>query len=137
VRLPVAERLGLPLVEAHAVAQPLAVGDRVEDAQTVAVPDALAEPVEDKQREGEGLTVGLSEGVTETEAHALVEAVTQAVEDLLALPLEDPHGEALPVGGVDRVPVAQTETVSETLGDAVEDRQREDVGLTLGLRDED
>jgi hypothetical protein len=41
------------------------------------------------------------------------------------------------VGGVDRVPVAQTETVSDALGDAVEERQREDVGLTLGLRDED
>jgi hypothetical protein len=52
------------------------VGVRVEDAQTVAAPDALAEPVEDKQREGEGLTVGLSEDVTEAEAHALVEAVT-------------------------------------------------------------
>ena len=35
--LALAQRLGLPLAEAHAVAQPLAVGDRVEDAQTVAV----------------------------------------------------------------------------------------------------
>jgi hypothetical protein len=61
VTLLVGEPLGLPLADAHTVAQALAEAERVAEAHTVNDPEAHGEPEEDRQRDAVGLTLELRE----------------------------------------------------------------------------
>ena len=133
VMVPVEERLEDPLVEAHNVAHPLAEGDRVADAHTEAVADMLGDPVADKQRDVVGVAVGLADGGGDLVAHGVGVNVTDPVRDELGLPLKDAHSVALTETAGDRVPDVHWVAMREAIGDGVEERQREVVGLTLGL----
>jgi hypothetical protein len=117
VTVPVGERLGEPLDDAHAVAHPLAEGVRVAEAHSVAVPDTLEDPVEERQRE----TVGVMDGLAVLDAHRV------KVGELEKLAVEQPVGEE------DREEEGQTVVVAEKLEDPEEDRQCDGVGVMVGL----
>jgi len=68
-----------------AVAQPLAEGDRVDDAQAVAVPETLADDEAERQRDVVGLPEGLREKEGVAEEQPLVVCVR--VGDVVTLPL--------------------------------------------------
>ena len=112
----VIEEQALP--ERVAVPQPLGEGERVEEAHTEAVRDTVGEAEEDRQREA----VALVEGHCDVE----VVAVRQPLAVTEAVPLPLTLGER----------EEEVHAVSEmvTLPEVEEDKQRDAVGLPLGLR---
>ena len=137
VTVPVAERLGLPLADAHAVAHPLAVGDRVGEEQAVAVTDTLGDTVEDRQRDAVGEMVGHAEEEMVPLPHALGDAVAVPQALRLGLPEGDPQGEGVAEARGERDEDAHRVGVPEVQGEPEEERHREVVGLFVGLREKE
>jgi hypothetical protein len=123
------------LTDADADAQPLAVGDREDDAHTVAVPHTLLDREEDVQWDAEGLGEGLTEGERDAVAHVVEHAVVLAVDDLLGLPLDDPHSVALTVSEGEFVPEEQPDADTVTVPEPVDDTHKDADGLPQALRD--
>ena len=158
--LVVEDLLGLPVEDPHCVGHIEGERDGVPDAQAVGEGVALGDPDDDKQREGVELTLGLLEkdavgvaqplkvtltvlqplpvkdGVplahTVALAHKLPEAVLKA--ERLVDPLDDTHTVPLTEDEGERVPDAHTVTVPDALGEVEADKQRDAVGVIVGLK---
>jgi len=125
--LPVGERLGHPLAEAHTVALNDGRGDWVPHAHGVGVWDTLPEADADRQREGEALPDGLRDG------GALAVGHTEAA--VVAVPQPLPEGNTVPVVHPEPLPLALAAVLPEgvRLGLPQAEAQWEPLGEGVGV----